>query len=321
MYMLAFVTEFALPVPPSGLFAMIRPLLSDQPLLEDMAEASSLGDFFLWWLGQSGFLLKWDGAYALLDPYLSDSLTEKYAGTATEHIRLTERCLAPATLDFVTVVASSHVHTDHCDAATLRPLADVLTAQGRSLPLVLPKAVRALAGPRLGERGIDFLPLDAGEELQVGPFAFRAVPAAHPTVERDSAGRHLYLGYVVRFGPWTLYHSGDTVWYDGLSDALRSFRVDVALLPINGNDPSRGVAGNLDGREAASLAREIGARVVIPQHFEMFGFNTASPEEFVRTCDRLGQDYAVLRCGERWSSSRLGKPFARSAEPPVPVSA
>jgi len=74
----------------------------------------------------------------------------------------------------------------------------------------------------------------------------------------------------------------------------------VALLPINGRAPERRVPGNLFGREAAQLARDIEAKVVIPCHFEMFEFNTASPNEFIHQCQTLGQLFKVLRCGEQW---------------------
>ena len=82
----------------------------------------------------------------------------------------------------------------------------------------------------------------------------------------------------------------------------RASAVDLALLPINGDRPERRVAGNLDGREAATLAKAIGAGVVIPCHYDMFEFNTASPEEFVRTAQELRQPCRVLRAGERWNN-------------------
>jgi L-ascorbate metabolism protein UlaG (beta-lactamase superfamily) len=103
----------------------------------------------------------------------------------------------------------------------------------------------------------------------------------------------------------TIYHSGDTVWYDGMVERLRPARIDIALLPLNGRAPARRVAGNLNGPEAARLAHEIGARLVIPCHYEMFEFNTASPDAFVAECERLGQRYRLLRAGERWSSAEL----------------
>jgi L-ascorbate metabolism protein UlaG (beta-lactamase superfamily) len=72
----------------------------------------------------------------------------------------------------------------------------------------------------------------------------------------------------------------------------------VVLVPINGNRPERRVAGNLDGREAAMLAREIGATIAVPHHFDMFEFNTAAPDEFEACCRELGQKYRTLRNGE-----------------------
>jgi L-ascorbate metabolism protein UlaG (beta-lactamase superfamily) len=63
------------------------------------------------------------------------------------------------------------------------------------------------------------------------------------------------------------------------------------------------VAGNLDGAEAARLAKSIAARLVIPCHYEMFEFNTADPAEFIQTAQSIDQPYQVLQCGERWESN------------------
>jgi L-ascorbate metabolism protein UlaG (beta-lactamase superfamily) len=79
----------------------------------------------------------------------------------------------------------------------------------------------------------------------------------------------------------------------------------VALLPINGRAPERRVAGNLNATEAAELGKQIGARTVIPCHYEMFEFNTADPQEFAQACRKIGQAYHILRCGERWESTAL----------------
>jgi len=76
-------------------------------------------------------------------------------------------------------------------------------------------------------------------------------------------------------------------------------------LPINGRAPERRVAGNLNGPEAAQLAKSMGARLVIPCHYEMFAFNTADPAEFVEASNSIAQAYQVLRCGERWESSAI----------------
>lgn len=254
----------------------------------------------LWWLGQSGFLIVQNGRALILDPYLSDSLTRKYAGTDKPHVRITERVVEPAALGaigVIDVITSSHQHTDHFDAETLLPLLGA-NPQAR---LVLPAAQRDFALERLGpDAAAGLVDLDDGALAQVGDVQIQGVASGHPTVERDGEGRCRFLGYVVRWGGLTIYHSGDTLWHEGLAPALKRSAIDLAMLPINGDRPERRVAGNLDGRQAAELAHAIGAGCVIPCHYDMFEFNTASPDEFVAECGRLGQACRVLRNGEGW---------------------
>ena len=272
---------------------MIQPLLSDDAFLADVtaARADLAPDrLALWWLGQSGFLLSHAGKCLLFDPYLSDSLTAKYADTDKPHVRLSTRVVDPAWLDFVQVVTSSHNHTDHLDAETLRPI----LAAAPAAKFVLAAANVDFAAQRLGRDARSrFVPLADGERATLAPFTVEAVPAAH---EEQSP---LFAGFVVTVGPFRIYHSGDTVLYPGMAERLRPFAVDLALLPINGRAPERHVAGNLDGLEAARLAHAIAARCVVPCHYEMFEFNTASPVTFAGECARLGQACIVPRAGER----------------------
>src|SRR5262245_60366053 len=281
---------------------MIQPVLKDDALLADVKNAARDADqFHLWWLGQSGFLVQWQKRHLLLDPYLSDSLAKKYGNTDRPHVRMTELVVAPERLDFIDVVTSSHTHTDHLDAETLIPLMRV----SPRLALVIPEATRAFVAERLNIKSDLPFGLDASGSITIAGFTIHAVPAAHNELETDEQGRHKFLGYVIRFGSWTIYHSGDTKHYLGMEDWLRQWRIDLALLPINGDRPERRVAGNFDGREGGSHARAIGAKLVIPCHYDMFEFNTALPHEFVGACAKLGQPCRVLHCGERWSSDAL----------------
>jgi L-ascorbate metabolism protein UlaG (beta-lactamase superfamily) len=239
----------------------------------------------------------------LLDSYLSDSLTKKYSQTDKPHVRMTELVVDPAQLSFVDVVTSSHNHTDHLDAETLRPI-----LAGNPRPkLLIAESNRAFVAERLGIDSAIPIGVDDGTTVEVSGIRFSGVASAHETVERDELGRARFLGYALQFGDWVVYHGGDTIRYPEMAEKLRPFGVHIALLPINGRAPERRVAGNLSGPEAAQLAKDIGARMVIPCHFEMFEFNTASPDEFVMECRRLGQPCQVLRCGERWDSTAVAK--------------
>ncbi len=281
---------------------MIIPLLKETALLEDIRQARQVSDnFHLWWLGQSGFLVCWQEQFLLFDPYLSDSLTHKYAASAKPHVRMTERVIDPGQLDFVGLVTSSHNHTDHLDAETLKPL----VAANLDLAVVIPSANRQFVAERLGVEEDWLHCLEVGEQFSHGPFTLQAVPAAHEQLDLDDEGRHPYLGYVASFGPWSIYHSGDTVPYEGMVDQLSPWNLDLAMLPINGRTATRDVPGNLWGREAVQLAREAGISMVIPCHYDMFTFNTETPDEFLREAAVTGQPVQVLQAGERFSSHQL----------------
>jgi len=264
--------------------------------IQQAKENTSPDRFDIWWLGQSGFLIQWNGSTLLFDPYLSDSLTKKYAETLKPHVRMSELVIDPLLLNNIDVVTSSHNHTDHLDAETLMPL----LRNNPDLIFIIPEANRSFVCDRLN-CPVDFpVGLNDGETTILKGFTFHGIPAAHNTIDRDEKGRCRFMGFVVQFGKWSVYHSGDTLWYDNMAETLKPFHIDVAFLPINGNDPSRGVAGNLSCSEAAQLGKEIGARLVIPHHYNMFEFNTADPSEFVTSSESLQQPYRVLKLGEHY---------------------
>ncbi len=278
---------------------MIKPVLQDDAFLADVNRAS-LDEFtiHLWWLGQSGFLIKYANRYLLIDPYLSDSLTKKYATTDKPHTRMTERIIDPARLNFIDVTTSSHNHTDHLDPETILPL----IKSNPAMKLVTPAANRDFAADRLHINPATIIPADEGKTINVAGFLITGILAAHPQVERDEQGRSKFLGYVIQAGFSTIYHSGDTLWHDSIIDQLKPFNIDIALLPINGDRPERRVAGNLNAHEAAKLAKSINAKLAIPCHYDMFEFNTASPDDFANECRKFAQPFKVLRCGERISN-------------------
>src|SRR5262245_14246814 len=102
---------------------LIPAIKKDEALLAEMDFFLDDESYFhLWWFGQSGFLLQWKGKRVLIDPYLSDSLTKKYAATSKPHTRMSELVMNPSMLENISVVTSSHNHTDHLDAETLMPV-------------------------------------------------------------------------------------------------------------------------------------------------------------------------------------------------------
>lgn len=277
---------------------MIRPVRSGRALLDEIAATRpEPGTLAVWWLGQSGYLIKSREGLLAIDLYLSEHLTAKYAGTNQPHIRMTETPLRGGDLRDIDLILASHKHSDHMDPGTLPDLMAVSPGAVLVLPESLIDHARAL-----GLRTDRLVGIDAGQTYTKAGFAVRAIPSAHEGLDRDERGRHLYLGYVIEADGLRLYHTGDSMRYDGQSDRLGPGPWDVFFLPINGRDPSRGVAGNMSAAEAVELAGRCRPRFVVPHHYDMFTFNTVPVAGFEAEAGRLPGGVAprVLKCGERW---------------------
>ena len=109
-----------------------------------------------------------------IDPYLSEHLTTKYAGTPRPHVRMTRAPLRGADLCSVDLVLASHKHSDHLDPGTL----PALMAGSPQAALVLPAAIRDHA-EGLGLPAERLIGVDAGRRRGAGwiPRAGRALRA------------------------------------------------------------------------------------------------------------------------------------------------
>ena len=136
-------------------------------------------------------------------------------------------------------------------------------------------------------------------------ISFYAIPAAHNELDVNEDGKYPYLGYIIQLGSFAIYHSGDTLNYKGIEEWISPFKPAIALLPINGNDPERKVAGNLNAEEAVALGKKCHIPVVIPCHYDLFAFNTADVNQFISIAKRSSQGYCVLELGGKFSSYEI----------------
>jgi L-ascorbate metabolism protein UlaG (beta-lactamase superfamily) len=280
---------------------MIKSLRKNRELVADILLHENSDYLHGWWLGQSGYLLQYKGKRVLIDPYLSNSLTQKYDQTNKPHVRISELVIEAGMLPRIDLITSSHNHTDHLDAETILP---VLT-NNPACQLIIPEANRAFVASRLGTPLTWPVGLNDGQAFSNDWISITAIPAAHNTLDRTEEGLYPYLGYIIKMGGVTLYHSGDTLLYDGMELFIKAHQPDIAFLPINGNDPSRKVAGNLDADEAIGLAKACDIPLVIPCHYDLFAFNTADVNHFISKAKLAKQNYCVLDLGGKFSSREL----------------
>lgn len=201
-------------------------------------------DIGLRYLGHATVLLDLPGLRLMTDPFLRDRL-----GPLRRH----GPTPLPGAIGPVGFVAISHAHPDHFDPRSLRALAGD--------PLVI--VPRGLGGTvrRIGLRAREVV---VGETVTLAPrWTISAVPARHwrwPAAPRAAA-----IGYLIE-GPGRsgIYFAGDTAPYAAMRDFAD--RVDLALLPVGSWGPHVG-PGHLTPRTAASVARDLAARVAVPIHW------------------------------------------------------
>ena len=199
-------------------------------------------------LGQSGYLLTTENTEIIIDPYLSDSVN-RVAGRP----RLHPVPINPQEIDCDAIICT-HNHLDHLDPDTLALVRDsqpiITTSEGEKVLTEMGKQKVSVLGQ--------------GEQITIGDFTLTAVYAAH-TVEA--------FGLVVECEGKRLYFSGDTLFDEKLF-AIREFKPDVTFICINGR------LGNMNVEEALVVAKEIGAPVNVPNHYDMFASNAEDPHLF-----------------------------------------
>jgi L-ascorbate metabolism protein UlaG (beta-lactamase superfamily) len=253
-------------------------------LVRDIHQADAASPT-LWWLGHSGFAIKYEGIVFYVDPCLS---------TPPGRTRIAAAPMTAAEATNADLILCTHTHAAHMDPGTLP---DILTASPR-VKIVLPKS----AAEHACSLGI---PLDrmttTDSDLRVeyfknGPYGrVYAVPSAHPELNWTPLGGYPHLGYLIRFGACTIYHAGDCRWYEGIVGRLRPYNVTAALLPIEG-------AGNFDIAQATQLAEDVRARWLIPMHYGTFAGQSADAGRFVDHMlgFRPSVGFKVLEPGESW---------------------
>ena len=211
----------------------------------------------LTWLTQAGLLFKSGKLKVMVDPYLSDSVG-KSAEAKHRRMPIDERFFD----EDPDVILITHDHLDHLDPETLEVFIKKAT-----------KPITFLAAENAYNKLVKY----GGEHNYVllaphsvwsqGGVTFYAVKAEHS--DRTA------VGFILDDGKKTYYVSGDTLYnYDVIDDVLDLVEggVDYAFLPING------VGNNMNAKDAADFAYEIGAKCAIPIHYGLF--DSLDPAEF-----------------------------------------
>lgn len=199
-------------------------------------------------LGQSGYIMKTEKTEIMIDPYLSDSVNRVAGRPRMLPIPINPECIQ------CDAIICTHDHLDHLDTDTVKSINNdqffITTNEGKTKLETLGKT--------------NIAALNAGESITVGDFEITAVFADH-SVEA--------FGLIVKADNKTLYFSGDTLYNEKLFD-ISKHKPDITFICINGK------LGNMNVDEALITAKRIGAKINIPNHYDMFSSNSENPYLF-----------------------------------------
>ena len=218
----------------------------------------------IYWLGHSGFFIRWAGTTILIDPILSDRCTFL--------TRLWPSPVKANDLPKIDAVLLSHAHYDHLDLPTLKGITNLTN-------IVLPKGSDDFIPKQIVERS-SIRGLEMWDAVTVGEIEIIAVPAMHNgSRNHPFESRYRAAGYIMRHGGRSLYFAGDTGSGTHFNIIREKYHPEIAILPIGGYMPTLILRHyHLSPDDAVHAALQLGAKRVIPCHFGTFRMAFDVPE-------------------------------------------
>jgi L-ascorbate metabolism protein UlaG (beta-lactamase superfamily) len=280
-------------------------------------------------IGHSSFLIQVAGRALLIDPVFATRLIllrrQRRPGVRIAH------------LPRIDAVLLTHAHMDHLNRPSLRAITREMRRRGLPAPIaIVPKGVDDLVRD-LGFGRIESLEwwqsLDLNEVLNTAPprqpdrpqfidaqttpshlsstnsITITSTPARHWGARMFRDTHRGYGGYLIasRNVP-TIYHSGDTAYFNGFAEIGRRLHPEIALLPIGAYFPDSYRSVHTSPEEALRAFLDLKAETLIPMHYGTFRLGREPMDEplprLLQAAARAGGSNQVvpLAEGESWRS-------------------
>ena len=247
-----FVTEVLIP----SLFT--RRVGKKAPAHFPVLKAAEIG---LTWIGHASFLVQTPDSNLLVDPNWA------------KWLKIVKRIRHPGLeikeLPSIDLVLVTHAHFDHLDRRTLRRVAE-------DQPIIVPFEVGNLVHD-LGFRSVH--ELEYWKNFECGPARITLTPCHHWGARMLHDSHRGFGGYIIEINGRTIYHCGDTAYFEGFKEIGKRFKIDIALLPIGAYDPPSGREVHMNPEEALQAFLDLGAQQMVPMHYGSFRLSYEPPEE------------------------------------------
>ncbi len=222
-----------------------RTLKPEFPVLKESEAA-------LTWIGHASFLIQFTDLNALIDP--------NFANWIFLLKRLKHAGIKIADLPPIDLLLLTHAHFDHFHKPTLRKLPSPKIAV---MPWGMGDLARDLGFGRIIE-------LEWWESFQHDDWKVTLVPAKHWGARNLTDDHRGYGGFVLEHRGRTIYHAGDSAYYDGFKEIGERMKPEIALLPIGAYFPDSFRAVHMGPDEAIKVFQQLGSDWLVPMHYGTF---------------------------------------------------
>jgi L-ascorbate metabolism protein UlaG (beta-lactamase superfamily) len=229
----------------------------------------SPGELGITFIGHSSFFIQIGGRKVLIDPVFAERLIALR--------RLRRPGVKIKDLPAIDMVLLSHAHMDHLNRPSLRRIVDHnIKVSGRAPIAVVPWGVEDLVNDVGFARVVT---LEWWQTKSIGGLELTMTPCKHWGARLFKDTHRGFGGYVIRGGGHSVYHSGDTAYFDGFKHIGSRLKPEIALLPIGAYRPDSYRGVHTCPEEALQGFLDLGARRMIPMHYGTFRLSQEPMEE------------------------------------------
>jgi L-ascorbate metabolism protein UlaG (beta-lactamase superfamily) len=234
------------------------------------------GQLCITWIGHASFLIQTPEHSILIDP--------NWAKWLKVIKRIRQPGIEIHDLPAIDLVLVTHAHFDHLDRKTLRAVAS-------DQAIVVPEHVGGLV------HGLGFnhvQELRQWERFEVGDLKVTLTPARHWGARVLHDSHRGFGGFHIEYAGRSVFHCGDSAWFEGFTEIGERLPVEIALLPIGAYEAPTKRDVHMNPEEAIDVFLQLKARTLVPMHYGTFRLSYEPLHEPPERLIRHGADKQVI---------------------------
>lgn len=237
-----------------------------------------VGELCITWIGHASFLVQTPEHSILIDP--------NWAKWLKVIKRLRQPGLEIHDLPAIDLVLVTHAHFDHLDRKTLRAVAS-------DQAIVVPEHVGGLV------QGLGFnqvRELRQWEKFEIGDLKVTLTPALHWGARVLHDSHRGFGGFHIEYAGRSVFHCGDSAWFEGFTEIGERLPVEIALLPIGAYEAPTKRDVHMNPEQAIDAFLQLKARTFVPMHFGTFRLSYEPLHEPPERLIRHGAARQLIDC-------------------------